>query len=630
MRAGEQIASLSCPSHPPLLTVAALRRGPLGRGGRPLRKRRLAGRVSPSMAVAFIALLLALTGASYAAVKLPARSVGARRSAQTEGGDAGGDQGQCGRRLQGGRQRVDRQRHQGVLARAGTVGCGRCGCAGVEHPHAGAAAGALDRVDVSGGAMSAASPGRPLGSRARGRHRELRRRPGGDRRRREGRRSGGDRHRRQLPGRRRARLDRSTSTTRRHHVVAQLLGLRHLRRRRERRLTAGEDAVAREQARRGPCRRGAGGARGRRLGGGPADPLARADRGGHRAAAARRRSRCRSAAQALDEVIVRGTVRFGAAAAGRARDLAAQAGERHRHPRAAAGRQARPRRGRAVGRRPSRLRHARRDPDAPRPAAGRRRARRVPARARSWPASASRPAPSTAASTRRPQAAVAAFYLAAAGRRSGRPTHSSTSCARAGGRRDGARRPPPGGQRDRAGERTAPPRATSRRPGSTRRPPAGRRSHGGARGADRADPARAAQGAAANATSGSRAPPPGPARPGRRRRRRRRQGGRARAGPGGASGSRSPTATTLPLDAHADRARPRPTPAASLAARGVTRAQADVAASVAAPNSIRVGAGARVVQARDEARTSRATARRRSAELASARRACAPRGARRG
>ena len=43
-----------------------------------MRKRRLAGRVSPSMAVAFIALLLALTGASYAAVKLPARSVGAR------------------------------------------------------------------------------------------------------------------------------------------------------------------------------------------------------------------------------------------------------------------------------------------------------------------------------------------------------------------------------------------------------------------------------------------------------------------------------------------------------------------------------------------------------------------------
>jgi hypothetical protein len=41
-------------------------------------KRRFAGRVSPSMAVAFIALLLALSGASYAAVKLPARSVGAR------------------------------------------------------------------------------------------------------------------------------------------------------------------------------------------------------------------------------------------------------------------------------------------------------------------------------------------------------------------------------------------------------------------------------------------------------------------------------------------------------------------------------------------------------------------------
>jgi hypothetical protein len=43
-----------------------------------MRKSRLAGRVSPSMAVAFIALLLALSGASYAAVKLPARSVGAR------------------------------------------------------------------------------------------------------------------------------------------------------------------------------------------------------------------------------------------------------------------------------------------------------------------------------------------------------------------------------------------------------------------------------------------------------------------------------------------------------------------------------------------------------------------------
>jgi hypothetical protein len=41
-------------------------------------KRRFGGRVSPSMAVAFIALLLALSGASYAAVKLPARSVGAR------------------------------------------------------------------------------------------------------------------------------------------------------------------------------------------------------------------------------------------------------------------------------------------------------------------------------------------------------------------------------------------------------------------------------------------------------------------------------------------------------------------------------------------------------------------------
>jgi hypothetical protein len=38
----------------------------------------LAGRVSPSLAVAFIALLLAMGGASYAAVKLPARSVGAR------------------------------------------------------------------------------------------------------------------------------------------------------------------------------------------------------------------------------------------------------------------------------------------------------------------------------------------------------------------------------------------------------------------------------------------------------------------------------------------------------------------------------------------------------------------------
>ena len=41
-------------------------------------QRRFGGRVSPSMAVAFIALLLALSGASYAAVKLPARSVGAR------------------------------------------------------------------------------------------------------------------------------------------------------------------------------------------------------------------------------------------------------------------------------------------------------------------------------------------------------------------------------------------------------------------------------------------------------------------------------------------------------------------------------------------------------------------------
>jgi hypothetical protein len=41
-------------------------------------KRVFGGRVSPSMAVAFIALLLALSGASYAAVKLPARSVGAR------------------------------------------------------------------------------------------------------------------------------------------------------------------------------------------------------------------------------------------------------------------------------------------------------------------------------------------------------------------------------------------------------------------------------------------------------------------------------------------------------------------------------------------------------------------------
>jgi hypothetical protein len=41
-------------------------------------KRRFGGRVSPSMAVAFIALLLAVSGASYAAVKLPARSVGAR------------------------------------------------------------------------------------------------------------------------------------------------------------------------------------------------------------------------------------------------------------------------------------------------------------------------------------------------------------------------------------------------------------------------------------------------------------------------------------------------------------------------------------------------------------------------
>ena len=43
-----------------------------------MRKSRFAGRVSPSMAVAFIALLLATGGASYAAVKLPARSVGAR------------------------------------------------------------------------------------------------------------------------------------------------------------------------------------------------------------------------------------------------------------------------------------------------------------------------------------------------------------------------------------------------------------------------------------------------------------------------------------------------------------------------------------------------------------------------
>lgn len=43
-----------------------------------MRKSRLAGRVSPSLVVAFIALLLAMGGASYAAVKLPARSVGAR------------------------------------------------------------------------------------------------------------------------------------------------------------------------------------------------------------------------------------------------------------------------------------------------------------------------------------------------------------------------------------------------------------------------------------------------------------------------------------------------------------------------------------------------------------------------
>jgi len=43
-----------------------------------VRKSGLAKRVSPSMAVAFMALLLAMGGASYAAVKLPARSVGAR------------------------------------------------------------------------------------------------------------------------------------------------------------------------------------------------------------------------------------------------------------------------------------------------------------------------------------------------------------------------------------------------------------------------------------------------------------------------------------------------------------------------------------------------------------------------
>lgn len=43
-----------------------------------MKKSRLARRVSPSMAVAFIALLVALGGVSYAAVKLPARSVGAR------------------------------------------------------------------------------------------------------------------------------------------------------------------------------------------------------------------------------------------------------------------------------------------------------------------------------------------------------------------------------------------------------------------------------------------------------------------------------------------------------------------------------------------------------------------------
>jgi hypothetical protein len=43
-----------------------------------VKKSRFGYRVSPSMAVALLALLLALSGASYAAVKLPARSVGAR------------------------------------------------------------------------------------------------------------------------------------------------------------------------------------------------------------------------------------------------------------------------------------------------------------------------------------------------------------------------------------------------------------------------------------------------------------------------------------------------------------------------------------------------------------------------
>jgi hypothetical protein len=43
-----------------------------------VKKSRFGYRVSPSMAVALLALMLALSGASYAAVKLPARSVGAR------------------------------------------------------------------------------------------------------------------------------------------------------------------------------------------------------------------------------------------------------------------------------------------------------------------------------------------------------------------------------------------------------------------------------------------------------------------------------------------------------------------------------------------------------------------------